>query len=158
MTDYEAVYESVMKYVRVDFSRADSQQKLRDFLREGDRRNVMSDKLLDRLVETRAAERDLEAAKSSGGDAVSARRRAAASENDARYAREVRVARENGFLLKGSVTTREGVRHAVFVDTRGRPIYYDEKTRRAREVVSTKDGFKITGRFAKTPRMFPLRS
>lgn len=159
MTDYEAVYESVMRYARTDASEVDSQTKLARYMRENDRLNRMSEKLVNKLVETRKAEEDIAAARAKTGKPSNEARKEAFAQNRANLDREQQLARSNGFRPRGTVTTHSGITHSVFHDVNDHPIYYDANTNRAREVIVQPDGsYKSTGRFAKTPKMFAPRT
>lgn len=153
MTDYEAVYESVMRYARSDASDINSKEKLARYLRENDVKNRMSESLIDKLVETRKAERDLKVADERRGPTKQERvERFEKSRSE--LEREQDFARSQGFRTAGTVTTRKGETRSVIRTTDQRLIIYDQKTKRAREVVEKDGAFKLTGRFAKTPKIF----
>lgn len=155
MTDYEAVYESVMRYAKTSASEVNSEQKLARYLRENDVKNRMSEKLIDRLVETRKAQQDIESARAATGGDVRASRAESFRENRESVRREQRFINANGFRTEGTVTLKKTGAQRVVFQTQGKYVYYDAEKKRAREVEQLPTGeFRSTGRFAKTPKMF----
>lgn len=150
-TDYEAVYESVMKYTRMSARDVDSQEKLARYLRQNDRGNKMTDKLIDRLVETSAAQRDIDAAKENNFDNVRQARIQNADTNADKERERRRAVYKSGKTPKGTVTAkRNGERYVIYTNSQGKLVYYDEKLNRAREVkVDKNNNYVIGGRFAK---------
>jgi hypothetical protein len=150
-TDYEAVYESVMRYTRVSARDVDSQDKLARYLRQNDRQNKMTDKLIDRLIETENAKRDIAQAKEEKNFEVVRDRRAASADANESAVREekARIQRE-GKNPKGTVTVKKtGERKVLYANSDGKLVYFDKKVNRAREAKVDDKGFVVGGRFAK---------
>lgn len=150
-TDYEAVYESVMRYTQTSASDVDTQEKLARYLRQNDRQNKMTDKLIDRLVDTQNAKRDIENAKENNDfSQVRQRRIQRASVNDEKIKNEKYNLQKQGKLVKGTVTIKgSGDRKVVYKNRDDKLVYFDEKVQRAREVKVDDKGFAVGGRFAK---------
>lgn len=150
MTDYNAVYESVMKYTRVPSSDVDSKDKLARWLRQNDAKNTLNPKLISELVETESARKDIEAAKGRDFEDVRKERVNRAAVNEQRFFSQKRNLDSRGFKVFGSVTTRsQGERFAVYKNSDNKLVFFDTKLNRAREVKEVNNRLVVTGRFAK---------
>lgn len=150
-TDYEAVYESVMKYTRMSAREIDSQEKLARFLRQNDRKNSMTDKLIDRLVETTAAQHDIKEGEQADFEAVKQQRARNAQDNDNKTYTEKQRLMSKGKQPKGTVTIKGSQeRQVIYANNQGKLVYIDSKTNRARSVkIDKNNNYVSTGRFAK---------
>jgi hypothetical protein len=125
MTDYEAVFEDLMRYTRGSPDEASKRGLLR-FFRDNDRRGTLSDDLLEQLVDTRSAKQYLEEQKSiedfrsKGSANVAAQRR----EEKRLMSVGKRPVKERGKTK--TITTKKGERKVLFVSSENKEIYADK--------------------------------
>lgn len=157
MTDFDAVYEDVMTYARTSIDKIDTQEKLRYFLRENDRGNKISDYTMEKLIESNAAQRDIE------NQRTLTERRELSAKNQEKMYKEKKEIREmqkkhNVWDTGKTVTDKKGERHEVYTNSKkqyvAKGFFFTTKTGKTKETArlisyDKKKGFKLTGRFAK---------
>lgn len=146
-TDYEAAFESVMKYMRAPVDEVDSQEKLARYLRQNDLRNTMAPKFIDKITETQGAREVIDENRGSRPKEQSRAERSARSQrNDAQVKRQNQAVISKGKTPKGTFTDKKGNRHAVVENSRGQRVAVFEKS----------DG-KIFGREVGTGRFASIK-
>jgi hypothetical protein len=137
MTDYEAAYENVMRYMTASVSDIDTQEKLKRYFRSGDYRNTMSDKFIDKIVETEAAKEDLSERRSR--EEITRRE----IHKHKAVKTEKRIISETAHTPTGTFTTKTGKRHAIYKNHKGQEVYLTTNKKGIQNARDTK-----TGRFA----------
>ena len=127
MTDYEAVFEDIMQYMRGSPDE-NTERGLKRWLKDNDKYNNFSPRLLDQVATTNSAKNYLK-----DNDIEALRVKAVRQKADVNRQRATIKERFFAIPKKETYTVkRTGARKATFTNSQGKTVYLDEKVNRLR--------------------------